>query len=114
MEDLGAIHSCDISIEVIGWSKVKKLHRLDLTDENRIQRDVKCYIMLLFGTILFGDKSGAAVHWKFLPLFRDFGSIGEYNWGSTCLAHLYRALCRASHFDCNKIDVPLTLLLDWA
>ncbi|RYR26115.1 hypothetical protein Ahy_B02g060273 [Arachis hypogaea] len=37
--------------------------RLYLTDENGIQRYVKCHIMLLFGIILFGDKpSAAAVH----------------------------------------------------
>ncbi|RYQ93161.1 hypothetical protein Ahy_B09g099442 [Arachis hypogaea] len=58
--------------------------------------------LLQFGvaprTILFGDKSGAGVHWKFLPLLRDFGSIGQYSWGSACLAHLYRALCRASRW----------------
>ncbi|RYR05286.1 hypothetical protein Ahy_B06g085152 [Arachis hypogaea] len=54
------------------------------------------------------------VHWKFLPWLRDFGSIGQYSWGSACLAHLYRALCRASHFDCKEIDGPLTLLLGWA
>ncbi|RYR16456.1 hypothetical protein Ahy_B04g073483 [Arachis hypogaea] len=67
--------------------------------------------MLLFSTILFGDKFGAAVHWKFLPLLRDFVSIGQYSWGSTCLTHLYRALCKASCFDCKKIDGALTLLL---
>ncbi|RYR77477.1 hypothetical protein Ahy_A01g001964 [Arachis hypogaea] len=69
--------------------------------------------MLLFGAILFGDKSGASVHWKFLPLFHDFGSIRQYSWGSACLAHMYRALCRASHFDCKKINDPLILLLTW-
>ncbi|QHN91959.1 serine/threonine-protein phosphatase 7 long form homolog [Arachis ipaensis] len=41
-------------------------------------------------------------------------SIGQYSWGSACLAHLYRALCRASRFDCKEIDDPLTLLLVWA
>ncbi|RYR54769.1 hypothetical protein Ahy_A06g030046 isoform A [Arachis hypogaea] len=35
-------------------------------------------------------------------------------WRSACLAHLYRALCRASRVDCKKIDGPLTFLLDWA
>ncbi|RYR26581.1 hypothetical protein Ahy_B02g060844 [Arachis hypogaea] len=35
-------------------------------------------------------------------------------WRSTCLAHLYKALCRASRFDCKKIDGPLTFLLGWA
>ncbi|QHO27127.1 uncharacterized protein DS421_7g205320 [Arachis hypogaea] len=87
---------------------------LQLTDEISIRRYVKCHIMLLIGTILFGDKSGAAVHWKFLPLLRDFGSIGQYSWGSACLAHLYRALCRASRFNCKEINGPLTLLLRWA
>ncbi|XP_072078124.1 protein MAIN-LIKE 1-like [Arachis hypogaea] len=40
--------------------------------------------------------------------------IGQYSWGSACLAHLYRALCRASRFDCKEIDGPLTFLLVWA
>ncbi|RYQ91876.1 hypothetical protein Ahy_B09g097919 [Arachis hypogaea] len=79
-----------------------------------MQRYVKCHIMLLFDMILFGDKYGAFVHWKFLPLLRDFGSIRQYSWGSACLANLYRALCRASHFDCKEIDDLLTLLLNWA
>ncbi|XP_020961314.1 serine/threonine-protein phosphatase 7 long form homolog [Arachis ipaensis] len=38
-------------------------------------------------------------------------SIGQYSLGSACLAHLYRSLCRASRFDCKKIDGPLELLL---
>ncbi|QHO38828.1 uncharacterized protein DS421_4g123830 [Arachis hypogaea] len=87
---------------------------LQFTDEISIHRYVKCHIMLLIGTILFGDKSGACVHWKFLPLLCDFGSIVQYSWGSACLAHLYRALCRASRFNCKEIDGPLTLLLGWA
>ncbi|RYR51352.1 hypothetical protein Ahy_A06g026368 [Arachis hypogaea] len=74
---------------------------------------VKCHIMLLFGTIMFGDKSGAAVHWKFLPLLRNFGGIIQFSWGSACLAHLYRSLCRATRVECKKIDGPLTLLLTW-
>ncbi|RYQ92590.1 hypothetical protein Ahy_B09g098815 isoform B [Arachis hypogaea] len=41
-------------------------------------------------------------------------SIGQYSLGSARLAHLYRALCRASHFDYKETDGPLTLLLGWA
>ncbi|QHN78255.1 uncharacterized protein DS421_19g659790 [Arachis hypogaea] len=70
--------------------------RLQLTNENNMQRYVKCHIMLLFDMILFGDN------------------IRQYSWGSACLANLYRALCRASHFDCKEIDDLLTLLLNWA
>ncbi|RYQ94888.1 hypothetical protein Ahy_B08g089840 [Arachis hypogaea] len=35
-------------------------------------------------------------------------------WESTCLSHLYRALCRTSYVDCKEINGPLTLLLTWA
>ncbi|RYQ82154.1 hypothetical protein Ahy_B10g100764 [Arachis hypogaea] len=35
-------------------------------------------------------------------------------WGAACLAHLYRALCRASRYNCKEINGPLTLLLCWA
>ncbi|XP_025652135.1 serine/threonine-protein phosphatase 7 long form homolog [Arachis hypogaea] len=41
-------------------------------------------------------------------------SIGHYSWGSACLAHLYRGLCRASRYNCKEIDGPITLLLGWA
>ncbi|XP_057733911.1 serine/threonine-protein phosphatase 7 long form homolog [Arachis stenosperma] len=54
------------------------------------------------------------VHWKYLPLLRDFSNIEQYNWGSACLAHLYRGLCRASRFNCKEINGPLILLLGWA
>ncbi|XP_057720168.1 serine/threonine-protein phosphatase 7 long form homolog [Arachis stenosperma] len=87
---------------------------IQLTDEISIQRYVKCHIMLLIRTILFGDKSGAGVHWKYLPLLHNFASIGQYSWGSACLAHLYRALCRASRYNCKEMDGPITLLFGWA
>ncbi|RYR79898.1 hypothetical protein Ahy_A01g004690 [Arachis hypogaea] len=75
---------------------------------------VKCHIMLLFGKVIFTDKSGAGVHWKFLPLLRNFGQIIQFSWGSACLAHLYRSLCRATRVDCKEMDGPLTLLVSWA
>ncbi|RYR75465.1 hypothetical protein Ahy_A01g000003 [Arachis hypogaea] len=87
--------------------------RTVLVDDIQIQRYVKCHIMLLFGAILFGDKSGVAVHWKFLPLLYNFVGIIQFSWGSTCLAHLNRSLCRATCVDCKEMDGPLTLLLTW-
>ncbi|RYR78656.1 hypothetical protein Ahy_A01g003497 [Arachis hypogaea] len=95
------------------WFRRLKEH-IVLDNDIQIQRYVKCHIMLLFGTIMFGDKSAAGVHWKFLPLLRNFGGIREFSWGSACLAHLYRALCRATRVNCKEIDGPLTLLLTWA
>ncbi|RYR11985.1 hypothetical protein Ahy_B04g069492 [Arachis hypogaea] len=87
--------------------------RIVLNDDVHIQMYVKCHIML-FGTVLFADKSGTAVHWKFLPLLRNFGGIIQFSWGSACLAHLYRSLCRATRVDCKEMDGPLTLLVSWA
>ncbi|RYR33276.1 hypothetical protein Ahy_A10g047841 [Arachis hypogaea] len=63
---------------------------------------------------MFGDKFVAEVHWKFLPLLRNFDVIIQFSRGSACLTHLYRALCRATRVDCREIDGPLTLLLTWA
>ncbi|XP_020971913.1 serine/threonine-protein phosphatase 7 long form homolog [Arachis ipaensis] len=104
---------CRGSFIKLTWFRRLKEH-IVLDNDIQVQRYVKCHIMLLFGTIMFGDKSAAGVHWKFLPLLRNFGGIREFSWGSACLAHLYRALCRATRVDCKEIDGPLTLLLTWA
>ncbi|QHO37872.1 uncharacterized protein DS421_4g115380 [Arachis hypogaea] len=104
---------CRESFIKLTWFRALK-DRLVLVDDIQIQRYVKCHIMLLFGTVMFGDKSGAGVHWKFLPLLRNFAGIIQFSWGSACLAHMYRALCRATRVDCKEIDGPLTLLLAWA
>ncbi|RYR80012.1 hypothetical protein Ahy_A01g004797 [Arachis hypogaea] len=66
---------CIESFLKLTWFRDLK-DRLQLIDENSIQRYMKCHIMLLFGMILFAHKFGADVQWKFLPLLRDFGSIG--------------------------------------
>ncbi|QHO34216.1 protein MAIN-LIKE 2-like [Arachis hypogaea] len=52
---------CRESFIKLTWFRGLK-DRIVLTDDIHIQRYVKCHIMLLFGTILFGDKLGAAVH----------------------------------------------------
>ncbi|KAL4381965.1 hypothetical protein AHAS_Ahas04G0186200 [Arachis hypogaea] len=38
-------------------------------------------------------------------------AIHKFRWGSACLAHMYRSLCRASRYDCKDIDGPMPLLL---
>ncbi|RYQ84643.1 hypothetical protein Ahy_B10g104093 isoform A [Arachis hypogaea] len=60
------------------------------------------------------DKLTAYAHAKYLPLLRDFEQIHTYCWGSACLAHLYRALCRVSRYDTKDMDDPLNLLFVWA
>ncbi|RYR09712.1 hypothetical protein Ahy_B05g078099 [Arachis hypogaea] len=69
------------------------------------QMYVKIHILLLFGTNLFCDKSGLT----FLPLLRNFAEIRDFSWGSACLTHLYRTLCRTSRYTCKDVDGPLAL-----
>ncbi|RYQ84627.1 hypothetical protein Ahy_B10g104072 [Arachis hypogaea] len=79
----------------LGW--VRRIRDAELLDTvESIRRYVRCQIFCLLGSILFADKSTAYAHAKYLPLLRDFERIHTYSWGSTCLAHLYRTLCRAS------------------
>ncbi|QHO00638.1 uncharacterized protein DS421_13g408140 [Arachis hypogaea] len=52
---------CRKSFIKLMWIRGLK-DRLVLVDDIQIQRYVKCHIMLLFGTVVFGDKSGIKVH----------------------------------------------------
>ncbi|QHO16698.1 uncharacterized protein DS421_10g305790 [Arachis hypogaea] len=97
----------------LAWvRRVRDVEPLDTEDS--IRRYVRCHIFCLLGSNLFADKSTAYAHAKYLPLLRDFDQIHTYSWGSACLAHLYRALCRASRFDTKEMDGPLNLLFVWA
>ncbi|RYR13061.1 hypothetical protein Ahy_B04g070255 isoform E [Arachis hypogaea] len=81
---------CRGSFIKLMWFRSLK-DRIVLTDDVHIQMYVKCHIML-FGTILFGDKSGATVHWKFLPLLRNFAGIIQWrNWDRENYAYRYNS-----------------------
>ncbi|QHO01389.1 uncharacterized protein DS421_13g414610 [Arachis hypogaea] len=97
----------------LAWLRTLK-RRMQLDTALGRQMYVKIHILLLFGTNLFCDKSGMTIHWKFLPLLRNFAEIRDFSWGSACLAHLYRTLCRASRYNCKDVDGPLALLCVWA
>ncbi|KAL4349784.1 hypothetical protein AHAS_Ahas10G0076600 [Arachis hypogaea] len=97
----------------LGWVRsIRDEEPLDT--EESIMRYVRCQIFCLLGSTLFTNKSTAYAHAKYLPLLRDFERIHTYSWGSACLAHLYRALCRASRYDTKEMYGPLNLLFVWA
>ncbi|QHO42205.1 uncharacterized protein DS421_5g152180 [Arachis hypogaea] len=98
---------------MLGW--VRRIRDAEpLHTEESIRRYVRCQIFCLLGSTLFTDKSNAYAHVKYLPLLCDFNRIHTYSWGSTCLAHFYRALCRASQYDTKEMDGPLNMLFVWA
>ena len=53
---------------------------------------VRAFILQLIRGFLFADKSNNRVHLMFLPLLEDFGVIGNYSWGSVCLAWIKRCV----------------------
>jgi len=63
---------------------------------HKLQCRYRAYIMYMIDNALIPDKFGNRVHLMYLNLLRDLNNIKKYNWGSTCLANLYRELCRAS------------------
>jgi hypothetical protein len=60
------------------------------------------------------DTSGSGVHLKYLVALKDFSKIGEYSWGSACLAMLYNHLCQASNKKATNIGGCLIQLQTWA
>ncbi|KAL4321285.1 hypothetical protein AHAS_Ahas14G0095200 [Arachis hypogaea] len=89
----------------LGWlRRIRDAEPLDT--EESIRRYVRCQIFFMLGSTLFADKSTAYTHAKYLPLLRDFERIHTYSWGSACLAHLYRAICRRSRYDTKEMDGP--------
>ncbi|QHN83299.1 uncharacterized protein DS421_20g703570 [Arachis hypogaea] len=104
---------CRGSFIKLTWLRNVKYGIILITHE-AMEHYTRCHIMSLFGTTLFADKSGAGMHWKFLPLLRDIPRIRTYSWGSACLAHLCRSLCWATQYDYKDLDGPLALLHVWA
>nr|KYP47460.1 Serine/threonine protein phosphatase 7 long form isogeny [Cajanus cajan] len=60
------------------------------------------------------DKSGNRLHLMYLPLLADLERAGRYSWGFTCLAHLYREICRAICPSPKKKGGCSLLLQSWA
>ncbi|KAL4394391.1 hypothetical protein AHAS_Ahas02G0147300 [Arachis hypogaea] len=60
------------------------------------------HIFYFLGLTLFADKATTYAHVK-----------STLTVGAACLAHLYKALCCASQYDCNEMDDPFNLLFVW-
>ncbi|XP_074338738.1 serine/threonine-protein phosphatase 7 long form homolog [Apium graveolens] len=79
-----------------------------------IRFHVLCYLVHLFGSVLFTDHSGGLFHPIFLHFIRDLDRCGDYAWGAAVLAYLYRELCKTSKKDVDEVAACLLLLQLWA
>jgi len=62
----------------------------------------RAYILELIGGVLMSDKSGNIIHLMYLPLLVGLERVGRYGWGSTCLAHMYREMCKTIYPSSKK------------
>ncbi|RYQ90284.1 hypothetical protein Ahy_B09g096457 isoform C [Arachis hypogaea] len=81
--------------------------------EPTVQVYARGYIMMLLSMMLFGDKSGARVHLRWLPYVADLDELGKYSWGSATLCWLYRCLCRVANRNVKNLAGTLALLQSW-
>ncbi|RYR35130.1 hypothetical protein Ahy_A10g050267 [Arachis hypogaea] len=54
--------------------------------QETVRRYARAYIMMLFSTQLFGDKSGTCMHIRWLPYVARLEDMGRYSWGSATLS----------------------------
>ncbi|XP_030937953.1 serine/threonine-protein phosphatase 7 long form homolog [Quercus lobata] len=79
-------------------------------EEDQLHKYARCYILALLGDTIFMDKSDDRVHLMWVQQLEDLRNPRMYNWGSACLAWLYRELCKASDKDTNQISGCLLLV----
>ncbi|RYR45342.1 hypothetical protein Ahy_A07g031182 [Arachis hypogaea] len=61
----------------------------DGSDDATIRRYARTYIVMLLGTLLFGDKSGTHLHIQWMPYVAKLEDMGGYSWGLTALSAGY-------------------------
>ncbi|KAF1893658.1 hypothetical protein Lal_00002166 [Lupinus albus] len=74
----------------------------------------RAQILYIIGGELLPDKSNSRVHLMYLHLLRNLSRVHRYSWGSTCLANLYRDMCRATKPNAKAMGGCLMLLQSWA
>jgi len=70
----------------------------------------RAYLLHLVGCTIFADKSAYFIAVKYLTLFRDLGSCGNYAWGVGCLAYVYEQLGYACMSPTHQLGGYTTLV----
>nr|KYP45174.1 Serine/threonine protein phosphatase 7 long form isogeny [Cajanus cajan] len=89
--------------EALVGSSIKLKWLPDEPTEQQLFQHCRAYILGLIGGVIMLDKSGNKIHLMYLPLLAELERAGRYNWGSACLAHLYREMCRAIYPSSKKM-----------
>ena len=79
-------------------------------DDIVIVQHARAHIMMLIGSCLMPDTSGARVHFMYLFLLSNLIEAGHYSWGVAILASLFQAVDRAMKPKQTEITGYLLLL----
>ncbi|XP_012850990.1 PREDICTED: serine/threonine-protein phosphatase 7 long form homolog [Erythranthe guttata] len=83
-----------------------------LMPDTPMRRRVQIYLVFIFGSILFPDKTCDRVKPWYMHVLEDsvLDQVGTYSWGSACLANLYRELGICSRAQSRSLAGCTTLL----
>lgn len=91
------------------WLRDNFLNAPEEVNETSMQQRIRAYLLYLFRTVLFPDKTGSYVSLIYIPLLADLSALDTYSWGSAALTCLYRNLYRGCTSDVDQISRPLIL-----
>nr|KYP59554.1 Serine/threonine protein phosphatase 7 long form isogeny [Cajanus cajan]KYP59557.1 Serine/threonine protein phosphatase 7 long form isogeny [Cajanus cajan] len=77
------------------WLRENMLELPEEPSQEELHAHCRAYILGLIGGILMLDKTGNKVYLMYLSLLINLRRTRRYSWGSSCLATLYRKMCKA-------------------
>ncbi|CAN0846603.1 Protein MAIN-LIKE 2 [Linum grandiflorum] len=75
--------------------------------------EASVYLYCLLGSIIFCNTTGSHAPARIIRDLDDVREVGAYAWGAATLAHMYRALGKASRARCKTFVGCQTLLQSW-
>ncbi|MED6169875.1 hypothetical protein PIB30_025289 [Stylosanthes scabra] len=85
--------SCTVTFS---WLKSKFEELSDDASDELVVRHARAYIWMLLSTSLFGDKTAARAHVRWLPFLEHIDELGQYSWGPQSLPDCRRVCVEQS------------------
>nr|KYP60858.1 Serine/threonine protein phosphatase 7 long form isogeny [Cajanus cajan] len=96
------------------WLRENMLELPEEPSQEELHAHCRAYILGLIGGVLMPDKTDNKVHLMYLSLLIYLRRTRQYSWGSSCLAMLYREMCRAIDVTSKTMGGCASLLQSWA
>ncbi|RZC88632.1 hypothetical protein C5167_016493 [Papaver somniferum] len=91
---------------------LEKEQKGTLTDE-QVDHAATAYLLCILGCVIFPNTSGNRIDANLLQLLDPLHEVGDYSWGTTCLAFLMEELRKASRLGTCQVAGKVALLQAW-